>query len=67
MKKELSSKYKWGNILSALAIFLGTVLLIYMIRVEDEPGAVPLILILGGIIWLAINQYQIKKQLHKTR
>lgn len=37
-----------------------------MIKVEDEPGAIPLILIIGGIVWFAINQYQIKRQLHKT-
>jgi len=33
-----------------------------MIKVEDEPGALPLLLIIIGAIWLIINQYQAKKQ-----
>lgn len=66
MKKEISQKQKWSRILSALIILLGTILMIYMVNYEDEPGAIPLILIIGGIVWFAINQYQIKKQLHKT-
>jgi hypothetical protein len=35
--------------------------MIYMIKVEDEPGALPLFLIIIGTVWLIINQLQIKK------
>lgn len=66
MKKEISHKLKWGTILSALTIFLGTILLIYMITVEDEPGALPLFLILIGTVFLIVNRYQIKKQSGQT-
>jgi hypothetical protein len=50
-----------SKMLSVLTILVGTALLIYMITVEDEPGALPLILILIGIVWYIINRYQSKK------
>jgi len=36
--------------LSALPIALGLALLAYMIAVEGEPGALPLLLIVGGAV-----------------
>lgn len=54
-------KQKWSKVLSLLTILLGAVLLVYMIKVEDEPGAVPLILIIIGIVWFFVNLYQSKK------
>jgi hypothetical protein len=59
MKKVI--KQKWNKVLSLLTILLGAVLLVYMIKVEDEPGAVPLILIIIGIVWFFIDLYQSKK------
>lgn len=46
--------------LSLLTIVLGVALLIYMITVEDEPGALPLALTLGGIAWLVIARMRLK-------
>jgi len=63
MNKEISLKSKWSKILSLLTVFLGFVLLIYMIRVEDEPGALPLLLIITGVGWFIISRNQIKKKL----
>ena len=63
MKTEISLKSKWSKILSLLTVFLGFVLLIYMIRVEDEPGALPLLLIITGVVWFIISRNQIKKKL----
>ena len=63
MKKEISQKLKWGKLLPVLSISLGIILMIYMIKVEDEPGALPLLLIIIGVIWLIINLYQAKKQI----
>lgn len=54
-------KQKWSRVLLHLTILLGAVLLVYMIKVEDEPGAVPLILIIIGIVWFFVNLYQSKK------
>jgi hypothetical protein len=62
MKKEISQNLKRGKILSILIILLGTILLIYMITIEDEPGALPLFLIVVGTVLLIINRYQINKQ-----
>jgi len=61
MQKAISQKLKLSKMLSVLTILLGTALMIYMITVEDEPGALPLILIIIGIVWFIINRYQIKK------
>lgn len=61
MKTQISQKLKWGKILSIVTIVLGVVLLVFMITVEDEPGALPLFLILSGTIFFLINRYQIKK------
>ena len=63
MNKGISLKSKWSKILSLLTVFLGFVLLIYMIRVEDEPGALPLLLIITGVGWFIISRNQIKKKL----
>jgi hypothetical protein len=62
-KGLLSQRLKWSKMLSVLTILVGIALLIYMITVEDEPGALPLLLITVGIGWFVANQYSIKKQL----
>ena len=33
---------------------LGLVLMAVMIAVEDEPGGIPVIMVLGGVIWYLI-------------
>lgn len=43
-----------ATLLSMLTIVLGVVLLIYMIAVESEPGAIPLLLIAVGTIWFLV-------------
>lgn len=47
-------KFKLHKLLSLLTIAVGFLLLIYMIVVEDEPGAIPLLLITGGTAWYLI-------------
>lgn len=63
MKTGLNQKINWGTFLPVLAIILGILLLIYMIIVEDEPGAVPLVLIFIGTLLLIKNRLQHKKTL----
>ncbi len=63
MKKEISPALKWGNRISLLLILLAIALLLYMIPVEGEPGALPLLLLLSGTVWFLINRYRIRKQL----
>ncbi len=60
-KGLISPKQKWSRILSLTTILIGALLLIFMITVEDEFGALPLLFLLGGLIWFIITQRQIKK------
>lgn len=46
-----SQKLKYYSIAPLLTIFIGVLLLIYMISVEGEPGALPLLLISIGTGW----------------
>ena len=54
--QDASKKARVHTILSALIILIGLVLLIYMIRVESEPGALPLLLIVLGVGWWLITR-----------
>jgi len=63
MKKEISQKLKLSKTLSLLIIILGATLITYMIAIEGELGALPLFLILTGIVWFIITKYLIRKQL----
>ena len=46
----------YPRIASALVLGLGLVLLAYMVTVEDEPGAIPLALVLLGGIGLVATR-----------
>lgn len=48
--------------LSIICMLAGAILLVYMIMVEEEPGAVPLILLAAGTGGLIIANKQINKQ-----
>lgn len=62
--RKSSQKQNYFSIFSILIILLGVALMTYMIKVEDEPGALPLLLIVTGILWFFINQIKVKKQIH---
>ena len=59
MKTEQDNKLKTQKIISMIITFLGIILLIYMITVEDEPGAIPLLMIVGGTVWFFITKSRI--------
>ena len=48
--------------LPILTIALGVLLLVYMIVVEDEPGAIPLGLIVFGVAWLVTTRVREKRR-----
>lgn len=48
------------SILSTTTIVLGLVLLVYMVTVEDEPGALPLLLIVVGIGWKLVMRHRVR-------
>ncbi|HET8860879.1 hypothetical protein [Marivirga sp.] len=62
MEKKNSQNLKSFRVLFIVIILIGLGLMIFMITVEDEPGALPLLLIVLGTISLIINQIKIKKQ-----
>ena len=66
MKVGNSRKFETYKRLSLATILFGVILLIYMIRVEDEPGALPLFLILSGIIVFIALRARIKKQIKQV-
>lgn len=39
------------KIFALITVTVGLALMIYMITVEDEPGAVPLLMIITGAVW----------------
>ncbi|MBU2526507.1 MAG: hypothetical protein KKC03_07900 [Bacteroidetes bacterium] len=57
MKNKENLKTQAG--LAMLVLSLGIFLLVYMIVVEDEPGAIPLVLILLGVAWLVKIRFSI--------
>lgn len=66
MKSVVSPTLITQKILSVILIFAGVTLLTYMVIVEGEPGALPLLVLITGTAWLLINQYRIKKQMRKS-
>jgi hypothetical protein len=60
MTAETSSKLQWHARLSFLTLLIGFALLIMMIVVEDEFGALPLGLIVVGAAWHLVTRRRIK-------
>jgi hypothetical protein len=52
-------------VLSSLMIAIGTVGLVYMITVENEPGAVPLLVVLLGMAWFFITLFRARSSQEK--
>ena len=66
MKKEISQKLKLSRIFSILIILIGVLLMVYMIKAEDEPGALPLLLIILGTTWFVLILVRKKKRKHQN-
>jgi hypothetical protein len=56
LKMNTGEKLRVHKMLSAITIVIGLVLLIYMIIVESEPGAIPLLLVVLGTGWYFITR-----------
>ena len=48
------------TVLSMLLIAIAVALLIYMITLEGEPGALPLLLLASGIAWLPVARLRMR-------
>ena len=62
MRNNNLKKLKMQRFLSIVTTFIGIVLLGFMIAVEDEPGAIPLFLIIAGTVWFFTTRSKIKSQ-----
>ena len=62
LTQGVSKKLTLHRRISTLIILIGFVLLMYMITVEDEPGAVPLLLIVAGIGWYFFKRARLRSQ-----
>ncbi|WP_445666266.1 PEP-CTERM sorting domain-containing protein [Fodinibius sp. AD559] len=62
MKKVNTKKLKTHSLLSILTIVFGVAFLIFMIVVEDEPGTIPLLLIVAGTGWYFITRYRLRSK-----
>lgn len=60
MQTKIGQKQRFYRIASMIATFLGTILLAYMIIVEDEMGAIPLLLLAIGIALFIISKINFK-------
>ncbi|HEU4867158.1 MAG TPA: hypothetical protein VFV09_05455 [Actinomycetota bacterium] len=62
--RDAGRKVRVHTILSTITIVLGAILLTYMVTVEEEPGALPLLLLVVGGVWLFATRAKIRSQ-HK--
>lgn len=60
--KNITPALRANRILSLATFLLGVILIIYMITVEGELGALPLALTLSGAIWAIVVNYKIKSR-----
>lgn len=65
MKTKTSKRLKINKTISTVITVLGIVLIIYMVTVEGELGALPLLLLIGGSSWLLITNHLIKTRIPK--
>ena len=61
MKKEIPKRISILKTASIIVLIVGLLLLVYMVRVEDEPGALPLFFILVGLVGVIVNQVRINR------
>ncbi len=62
MKTDRSKKFRMQKLISVLITVIGVSLMAFMVIVEDEPGAIPLLLIVAGTGWYFITCYRIRLQ-----
>lgn len=57
---ENGNKFQIQKITALFVAIIGLVLLVFMIVIEDEPGAIPLGMILVGSIWFILINRKLK-------
>jgi lipoprotein signal peptidase len=62
MEKNDSKKIKTQKFISVLTIVIGILLMMMKMYEDSEPGAIPLMLILLGVVGYLITRVQIRKR-----
>ncbi len=62
VKMNNPAKFRRQTRMALLTIVIGVGLLIMMIVVESEPGALPLLLIVSGLGWYGITRVRMRSQ-----
>ncbi len=62
MEKQISKRTKLSDIAAVSIVLISTLLIIYMVKAEGEPGALPLFLITFGSVWLVVNKLRSSKK-----
>ena len=57
-----SNKLEMNKDLPIIITVIGTLLMVFMIVVEDEPGAIPLLFILTGTGWYHFSRSRVRKR-----
>ena len=63
MKTDNSKKLMVHTLLlSRLTLVIGTLLMIFKIYADSEPGAIPLLMIVVGAGWYFVSRFQLRSQ-----
>ena len=61
MNAKKEQRINWIKLLGIISLILGSALLVFMVSFEDEPGALPLQLIIIGITTLIVDKVRKKR------
>lgn len=59
-RRDTLEKLKLYRLLSAIPVVVGVGLMTYMIRVESEPGAIPLLVVVLGAGWGVLTHLRVQ-------
>ena len=62
MKTQNHKSINWQSLLALTVVMLGGILMIMKIYSDSEPGAIPLLLIMGGTTGYIICRVQMRSQ-----
>jgi predicted MFS family arabinose efflux permease len=60
MNAEKSSRLRMQKLLASILLLFAVMLLAFKIYADNEPGALPLLLLLIGTIWYFITYYRLR-------
>lgn len=62
MKSENKKHNNWQSITALAILVLGSLLMIFKMYADSEPGAIPLIMVLGGTAGFIFTKLRIRTQ-----